>query len=1182
MNFVKKKIFFVIVIVIFGLIPAAIAQDQIDMNLLVEFASYWLSADCDTADFWCSGHDTDRNFEVDLNDFCNSVDLWQKSIEFEFTTDKIVVKNNGKQIDVSIKRPPIKIDGTTIPTTNPQSINGVLQKGSIVEVSYPSYNLSASTTVDVKLQLQWSGSESILRKWAQVRINQTSGTRILYDVELDRIDISGRDPEIITENYWWMSGQSYPIFIDSFFLGVEYPVSKTRVELNNAVLAHRPALEMSANQWYETRKAVYGLTDSGKERELFKEYITSYSPASDQFHVNYNSWWTYTNGNPYTENDILNLMETFKSNLHDTYGVSLDTFCLDLGWSNPQSIWDYNTSLFPQGFGNIFNKAASMNSNLGLWLSPSVFYAPALDTNWAYQNGYEVNFLHGPDQPGFMCVGGPNYKSAMTNKMANYTNSYNERHFKIDGLLLSCNETNHGHLTGDYSVETLTQDIIDFFNAIHYVSPDAWIETTCFGWNASPWWLFHVDSVIGTFGDDCPPGRVPCPTYRESYTTARDYFNLQGAALLSSPISKQEVLGIIHQSSEPLLNDAVTSIMRGHQFLPLYVNPSYMNSTRWEQLADVLSWGRQNWPVLKKTNVLLPAEWQNGQVPELNPDAVMPRTPYGYAHYSDTDCIVGLRNPWVQLQSYTLTLDENMGIFPGDTGLSAVSLYPEIRRYGDGLSYGDNLQVDMAPYETLVLSIKTGQDLNGLPLAQEIVGQGLSVVTSQTLGSGLELDLQAQVTSNAELTKLFVVLENSSLTPPMPSYSFTVNNENKVFFSHTSDSGFSAAAIESNEHWRFLEVQLSQGVSNISLQFPSGVDCEDMSLWIWTSKSGGSKPAYANAIISPENISLSSIQFGSSERTQAYDPVPDDEEFGVSVTPTLSWSADAGAQSQEVYFGTSLSAVTNATTTSQEHKATLPASTTSYSPGTPDPLNNETTYYWRIDENADGVTYKGNVWQFKTRGVPVDVDLLGWWKFDETSGSVVHDFSGYGYDGVLYNGGNWTAGDGLLFDGNNDYVEVPSQILDNLSTQITVSLWQYGTDSGYPIRNSIFRAPYLINVHLPFEEGGYEEPMLVFWDAGYPSDRIHKAASTDDILNNWNHWVFTKNSSTGIQEIYLNGQLFHSDTGKTFSLTNESSAFYIGTYSPGLYAYKGYIADFRIYKRQLSSTEINNIYNEGF
>ncbi len=104
----------------------------------------------------------------------------------------------------------------------------------------------------------------------------------------------------------------------------------------------------------------------------------------------------------------------------------------------------------------------------------------------------------------------------------------------------------------------------------------------------APGGCFHVNSVIGCFGDDSPHGRVPCPVYRESYTTARDYYNLQGADRLPSPIPAQEILGIIHQSDDSFMNDAVTTVLRGHAFISLYVNPKYMNDRRWAMLARLM------------------------------------------------------------------------------------------------------------------------------------------------------------------------------------------------------------------------------------------------------------------------------------------------------------------------------------------------------------------------------------------------------------------------------------------------------------------------------------------------------------------------------------------------------------------------------------------------------------------
>src|SRR5262249_49373042 len=51
--------------------------------------------------------------------------------------------------------------------------------------------------------------------------------------------------------------------------------------------------------------------------------------------------------------------------------------------------------------------------------------------------------------------------------------------------------------------------------------------------------------------------------------------------------------------------------------------------------------------------------------------------------------------------------------------------------------------------------------------------------------------------------------------------------------------------------------------------------------------------------------------------------------------------------------------------------------------------------------------------------------LIGYWKFDESTGTTAIDSSGLGNNGILTNGPTWTSGkvNGALgFDGINDYV----------------------------------------------------------------------------------------------------------------------------------------------------------------
>jgi hypothetical protein len=492
------------------------------------------------------------------------------------------------------------------------------------------------------------------------------------------------------------------------FVGIEFPVASTRHEDGKIVLAHRPGLKMQPGVWHLTRTAIYGFTSLGEEVRAFQRYVALHRPQPRGCHVNYNSWWT----SPifYTEADILGLMKTFEENLFKNHGVGFDTFTIDAGWSNAKSVWEIDPKRLPAGIGPLRDAAKRMGANLGLWISPSSCYPFALDGDWAKSQGYESLTIPNAGDPKtkvrLLCLGGKRYSERFKERLADMVARYGIHHVKLDGYVAVCEEKDHGHEPGELSAEAIAEGLIGAVAAARKANPNLWAEATCFGYNPSPWWLWHVNSVIGTFGDDAPVGRVPSPTYRESYTSARDYFNLQGAALLPIPAGAQEVLGIIHQTPEPLTNDGVMTVMRGHQFLPLYVNPKFMTDGRWRALADLLKWARANAGLLDQTVPLLPRSWQTGKIPRFSDKEAMPREPFGYAHVRGDVGIVALRNPWIAPHTYTVKLDGRIGFSSAATRLSAVSLYPEPRVYATRLKFGDMLEVALAPYETVVLSIQ--------------------------------------------------------------------------------------------------------------------------------------------------------------------------------------------------------------------------------------------------------------------------------------------------------------------------------------------------------------------------------------------------------------------------------------------------------------------------------------------
>ena len=70
--------------------------------------------------------------------------------------------------------------------------------------------------------------------------------------------------------------------------------------------------------------------------------------------------------------------------------------------------------------------------------------------------------------------------------------------------------------------------------------------------------------------------------------------------------------------------------------------------------------------------------------------------------------------------------------------------------------------------------------------------------------------------------------------------------------------------------------------------------------------------------------------------------------------------------------------------------------------------------------------------------------LIGWWKFDETNGTLAYDSSGNGNDGNLTGGPTWATGKiggALSFDGVDDYVvtDVTTGLDFSVSTWVKTS-----------------------------------------------------------------------------------------------------------------------------------------------
>jgi hypothetical protein len=214
--------------------------------------------------------------------------------------------------------------------------------------------------------------------------------------------------------------------------------------------------------------------------------------------------------------------------------------------------------------------------------------------------------------------------------------------------------------------------------------------------------------------------------------------------------------------------------------------------------------------------------------------------------------------------------------------------------------------------------------------------------------------------------------------------------------------------------------------------------------------------------------------------------------------------------------------------------------------------------------------------------------LVGWWTFDgkDLSGVQAYDRSGNGNRGTLTNGPTRTIGklgQGLSFDGVDDFVKSNSSTsLNNLSA-LTISAWMYPRTADLNAAIAEKGTPSGVGWNLQFTTNS----RLDFTRKMTGGTLEQVSAGGSVTANRWQHVVVTWNGgATGASaRIYVNGTETSYDA--TFDASGgitDDSAESLGIgrraddFSQG---FNGLLDDVRIYTRALSKDEIKRLYNMG-
>ncbi len=478
---------------------------------------------------------------------------------------------------------------------------------------------------------------------------------------------------------------SSPIIADSFFILPEKPIVNTyayetttnlNVELKTPIKTDAP---VTFTTYFGTFEATNQL------RRNFNEFINAMRPRSYQPYLHYNSWMDIGFFTTYTEKDVLNRMDSYADELIKKRGVKLDGFLLDDGWDDRTGKWLFGPA-FSNGFGVVKEKADSLHTSVGLWLSPWGGYNKPRDirVSHAKENGFET-------VDGKLALSGPNYFRNFNEQIIKLIKNEHITSFKLDGMGNANNWIKGSQFASDFDAS------IELIKNMREANKDLFINLTT-GTDASPSWLFYADSIwrqgddINVYGKGSPVQQWM--TYRDAETYRSivrkgPLFPINSLMYHGIVSAEHAYFGLEKVQTDSDFADQVWSYFAtGTQLQEMYITPSMLNSTKWDTLADAAKWSRANSAVLVDTH------WIGGDPTALEA--------YGWASWSKDKAIFGLRNPSDKEQSYYLDLTKSFEIPDGEaTSFTLKSVYGANTTLPS--DYSKPVIVTLKPLETLVI-----------------------------------------------------------------------------------------------------------------------------------------------------------------------------------------------------------------------------------------------------------------------------------------------------------------------------------------------------------------------------------------------------------------------------------------------------------------------------------------------
>jgi hypothetical protein len=200
-------------------------------------------------------------------------------------------------------------------------------------------------------------------------------------------------------------------------------------------------------------------------------------------------------------------------------------------------------------------------------------------------------------------------------------------------------------------------------------------------------------------------------------------------------------------------------------------------------------------------------------------------------------------------------------------------------------------------------------------------------------------------------------------------------------------------------------------------------------------------------------------------------------------------------------------------------------------------------------------------------------DLVSYWTFDEGAGDAVYDTSGNDNNGTI-NGATWGVGKygaALQFNGQDNYVEVPSSNSLEIDDNVTIAAWINWIDAGDTwiciLANGQQNGPWENYGLFVNRDGGF-----LYFTLSLDGGHVTQQTPNDiTVPNEWVHVCATWDGSAA--RIYVNGQM-ELEIVQSGTLVPPGLPLRIGHRDGSAHYFNGTIDEVRIYNHALAEAEI--------